>query len=83
MYRALTTADLNQDGWDDLVIGAPGCSSLGHIQVGCVYILYGNESGLPSMDMDLDKDAAVLLKGLEVIVFLLLYMKVNEYSHTC
>ncbi|XP_018419287.1 PREDICTED: phosphatidylinositol-glycan-specific phospholipase D [Nanorana parkeri] len=61
----LTTADLNQDGWDDLVIGAPGCSSQGHIQVGCVYILYGNESGLPSVDMDLNKDADVLLKGSE------------------
>ncbi|XP_072267711.1 phosphatidylinositol-glycan-specific phospholipase D isoform X2 [Pyxicephalus adspersus] len=62
---ALTTADLNQDGWDDLVIGAPGCSSLGHIQVGCVYILYGNDSGLPSVNIDLDKEAAILLKGLE------------------
>ncbi|XP_077348403.1 phosphatidylinositol-glycan-specific phospholipase D isoform X1 [Lithobates pipiens] len=62
---ALTTADLNQDGWDDLVIGAPGCSNLGHVQVGCVYILYGNDSGLPSVNVDLDKDASVLLKGSE------------------
>ncbi|KAM5158233.1 phosphatidylinositol-glycan-specific phospholipase D [Mantella aurantiaca] len=62
---ALITADLNQDGWDDLIIGAPGCSTLGHIQVGCVYILYGNDSGLPSVNMDLDKEADVLLKGSE------------------
>ncbi|KAM9307705.1 phosphatidylinositol-glycan-specific phospholipase D [Gastrophryne carolinensis] len=62
---ALITADLNQDGWEDLVIGAPGFSSLGNIQVGSVYVVYGNESGLPSVDMDLDKEANIMLRGTE------------------
>ncbi|KAM4705011.1 phosphatidylinositol-glycan-specific phospholipase D [Rhinophrynus dorsalis] len=60
---AMTTADLNQDGYDDFVVGAPGYSTLGHIQVGRVYIVYGKEGGLPSVNMDLDADADVLLQG--------------------
>ncbi|XP_040288817.1 phosphatidylinositol-glycan-specific phospholipase D [Bufo bufo] len=61
----VTKGDLNNDGWEDLVVGAPGCSTLGHVQVGCVYIIYSNDSGIPSDDMDLDKDADVLLRGFE------------------
>ncbi|KAM4688962.1 phosphatidylinositol-glycan-specific phospholipase D [Discoglossus pictus] len=63
---AMTTADLNQDGQDDLIVGAPGYSTSGHIQVGRVYIVYGKEAGLPSVDMDLDKDADVMLEGTEL-----------------
>ncbi|XP_063779323.1 phosphatidylinositol-glycan-specific phospholipase D isoform X2 [Pseudophryne corroboree] len=62
---AITTADLNHDGWDDLIVGAPGSSTLGHVQVGCVYIVYSKDSGLPSGNMDLDSDADVTLRGFE------------------
>ncbi|KAG8442321.1 hypothetical protein GDO86_011208 [Hymenochirus boettgeri] len=61
----MTSADLNQDGNDDLVIGAPGYSTLGHLQTGRVYIVYGTEGGLPSSSMDLDKDANIILQGYE------------------
>ncbi|KAG8133372.1 hypothetical protein E2320_011213 [Naja naja] len=61
--RAMTSADLNQDGYDDLVIGAPGYSQLGHIQLGRVYIVYGNESGLPHSNLDLDQEADEILEG--------------------
>ncbi|XP_034982301.2 phosphatidylinositol-glycan-specific phospholipase D isoform X3 [Zootoca vivipara] len=60
---ALISADLNQDGYDDLVAGAPGYSWLGHIQIGRVYIVYGNESGLPHANMDLDQEADCILEG--------------------
>ncbi|XP_053570772.1 phosphatidylinositol-glycan-specific phospholipase D [Bombina bombina] len=63
---ALTTADINQDGQDDLIVGAPGYSTLGHVQVGRVYIVYSNDTGLPSVNMDLDKDADILLQGSEL-----------------
>uniref|UniRef100_A0A8B9C983 Phosphatidylinositol-glycan-specific phospholipase D n=1 Tax=Anser brachyrhynchus TaxID=132585 RepID=A0A8B9C983_9AVES len=60
---AMISADLNQDGYEDLVAGAPGYSTLGHIQIGRVYIVYGNHSGLPPEDMDLDGKADEVLEG--------------------
>ncbi|XP_060630887.2 phosphatidylinositol-glycan-specific phospholipase D isoform X2 [Anolis sagrei] len=60
---AVISADLNQDGYDDLVAGAPGYSRIGHIQIGRVYIIYGNKSGLPHTDLDLDQEADEILEG--------------------
>lgn len=66
LYRAMISADINQDGYEDLVAGAPGYSTLGHIQIGRVYIVYGNRSGLPQEDMDLDEKADQVLEGHQV-----------------
>lgn len=66
LYRALISADLNQDGYEDLVAGAPGYSTMGHIQIGRVYVVYGNQSGLPAEDMDLDGKADQVLQGHQV-----------------
>uniref|UniRef100_A0A669P7X6 Phosphatidylinositol-glycan-specific phospholipase D n=1 Tax=Phasianus colchicus TaxID=9054 RepID=A0A669P7X6_PHACC len=63
LYRTMISADINQDGYEDLVAGAPGYSTLGHIQIGRVYIVYGNRSGLPQEDMDLDERADQVLEG--------------------
>ncbi|XP_054985447.1 phosphatidylinositol-glycan-specific phospholipase D isoform X2 [Sorex araneus] len=60
---ALASADLNQDGYGDLVVGAPGYSRPGHLQVGRVYLIYGNSLGLPPVDLDLDKEAHAILEG--------------------
>ncbi|XP_039914213.1 phosphatidylinositol-glycan-specific phospholipase D isoform X6 [Hirundo rustica] len=60
---ALISADLNQDGYEDLVAGAPGYSTMGHVQTGRVYVVYGNQSGLPPEDMDLDGKADQVLQG--------------------
>lgn len=62
----MTSADLNQDGHGDLVVGAPGYSRPGHIHVGRVYLLYGNNMGLPPIDLDLDKEAHGVLEGFQV-----------------
>ncbi|XP_006888712.1 PREDICTED: phosphatidylinositol-glycan-specific phospholipase D [Elephantulus edwardii] len=62
---ALTSADLNQDGHGDLVVGAPGYSLPGHIQIGRVYLIYGNDLGLPPVDLDLDKEAHRILEGFQ------------------
>uniref|UniRef100_A0A8C0W7D0 Phosphatidylinositol-glycan-specific phospholipase D n=1 Tax=Castor canadensis TaxID=51338 RepID=A0A8C0W7D0_CASCN len=62
---AMVSADLNQDGHNDLVVGAPGYSHTGHFQVGRVYIIYGNDLGLPPVDLDLDKEAHGILEGFQ------------------
>ncbi|KAB0356352.1 hypothetical protein FD754_000508 [Muntiacus muntjak] len=62
---AMTSADLNQDGYGDLVVGAPGYSHPGHIHVGRVYLIYGNDLGLPPVDLDLDKEAHGILEGFQ------------------
>ncbi|EHH52757.1 hypothetical protein EGM_13271 [Macaca fascicularis] len=62
---AMTSADLNQDGYGDLVVGAPGYSRPGRIHIGRVYIIYGNELGLPPVDLDLDKEAHGILEGFQ------------------
>ncbi|XP_050747533.1 phosphatidylinositol-glycan-specific phospholipase D isoform X1 [Gymnogyps californianus] len=59
----MISADLNQDGYEDLVVGAPGYSTLGRVQIGRVYVVYGNQSGLPPEDMDLDGKADQVLQG--------------------
>lgn len=66
LYRALISADLNQDGYEDLVAGAPGYSTMGLVQIGRVYVVYGNQSGLPPEDMDLDEKADQVLQGHQV-----------------
>ncbi|XP_060100341.1 phosphatidylinositol-glycan-specific phospholipase D [Heteronotia binoei] len=64
---AMTSADLNQDGYDDLIVGAPGYSKPGgHIQIGRVYIVYSNSSGLPYADLNLDQEANEILEGTKV-----------------
>ncbi|XP_038627261.1 phosphatidylinositol-glycan-specific phospholipase D isoform X2 [Tachyglossus aculeatus] len=60
---ALTSADLNEDGHDDLVVGAPGYSRPGSVQLGRVYVVYANGLGLPPVDMDLDEEAHSILEG--------------------
>lgn len=62
----MTSADLNQDGHGDLVMGAPGYSCPGHIHVGRVYLIYGSDLGLPLVDLDLDKEAHGILEGFQV-----------------
>nr|XP_037861679.1 phosphatidylinositol-glycan-specific phospholipase D isoform X4 [Chlorocebus sabaeus] len=62
---AMTSADLNQDGYGDLVVGAPGYSRPGRIHIGRVYLIYGNDLGLPPVDLDLDKEAHRILEGFQ------------------
>ncbi|XP_053458035.1 phosphatidylinositol-glycan-specific phospholipase D isoform X2 [Nycticebus coucang] len=61
----MTSADLNQDGYADLIVGAPGYSRTGHVQIGRVYLVYGSDLGLPPVDLDLDKEASEILEGFQ------------------
>lgn len=43
---ALTVGDFDNDGYDDLVIGAPGADDSGETDSGVIHVIYGSASGL-------------------------------------
>jgi hypothetical protein len=45
---ALATGDLNADGYQDLIVGAPRASVIGTEQAGMVFIFFGSSLGWPS-----------------------------------
>jgi hypothetical protein len=47
----LSTADLNQDGYDDITIGAPGASPSSQASAGAAYVVYGRESFSPTVPL--------------------------------
>ncbi|BFZ16486.1 hypothetical protein BsWGS_19525 [Bradybaena similaris] len=60
---AFAVADLNRDGNDDVVIGAPGFFSAGNQKAGMVYILFGTDNGLNLTSRDISQVADVKIPG--------------------
>lgn len=44
--RCVASADFNNDGYSDLVIGAPGEKVGGHDRAGSIFVIYGSQDGL-------------------------------------
>jgi len=64
---SLASGDFNQDGLDDLVMGAPGYGTLGSPQLGAVYVIYGRESVAGYERVDLSGTTAyVTLTGTDL-----------------
>lgn len=47
--HALAAGDVNGDGFDDLVVGAPGRNDSGQSGAGAIYVSYGSPSGLTGL----------------------------------
>jgi hypothetical protein len=43
---ALASGDFDDDGFDDLAVGAPGATASGYVRAGMALVLYGSSSGL-------------------------------------
>lgn len=61
---ALASADLNFDGLDDLVIGAPVYSEVNKYQNGAVFVILANAStgSVPLKNINLERDADIVIK---------------------
>ncbi|XP_070565001.1 phosphatidylinositol-glycan-specific phospholipase D-like [Ptychodera flava] len=63
---SVITGDVNNDNFQDLIIGAPGHSINDNYQQGRVYIVYGDANGLPLVKKNLNHDANLILNGLKL-----------------
>ena len=46
--RSLASGDVNNDGFDDLIVSAPGYSASMHFMQGAVYVVYGMSLQFPT-----------------------------------
>jgi hypothetical protein len=62
--RAVASGDIDCDGIDDLLIGAPYADHDGEVDVGKVYVIYGRSSGRrPALDLALETVADAIIYG--------------------
>ena len=55
--EAVSAGDLNGDGFEDLIVGAPGSTPQGRVGAGAIYIVYGRSGSFPpNFDFDLFGD---------------------------
>jgi FG-GAP repeat len=54
--------DVNGDGIDDLIIGAPYVAPNGRVNAGASYVVFGTDQGFPAT-IDLASDADLIIEG--------------------
>lgn len=68
-FSIAPAGDVNGDGLDDLLVGAPFASPQSRYQAGQVYLIFGNEGGFPSQFLldDIDGTNGITLNGADGI----------------
>ena len=61
-YSVSGAGDVNGDGIDDLIIGAPGADPNGRDYAGASYVVFGTDQGFPAT-IDLASDADLTIQG--------------------
>ena len=56
--QAVASGDVNGDGYDDMLIGAPGADHYGYDVVGETYVIFGDSFPWPPYTIDLDCQSA-------------------------
>lgn len=62
-YHVSDAGDFNNDGFDDLIIGAPNADPMGRFNVGSSYIIFGKASGFDTIDLASLGSAGVRIDG--------------------
>jgi len=63
MGDALASGDLNNDGFDDLIIGAYGADGPDGLAVGNVYIVFGSDDLLPAFSINRPSENITIIYG--------------------
>ena len=68
-FSVSAAGDLNDDGIDDLIIGAPGADPNGRDYAGATYLIFGSDQGLPAV-IDLANDADLIIAGVGPVAWI-------------
>ena len=70
-YSVSCAGDFNNDGYSDIIIGAPNASPDGLSRAGTSYLIFGQATGFT--DIDLSSDLVTTSAGFKVSLYIFIY----------